>query len=205
MAWFTTMSPAGRRPGRHDTRKDILEAARAMFRSAGYEKATLRAIAEKAGVDPALIHHYFGGKAGLFTAVMQLPRDPRAVAEEARRSGKGGRGARVVERFLEQWERTSRAGRPGAGFITLAEAVLASPEAADATREFLSERVWSKADHAGQDDTLLQRRAALVSSQLVGLAWARYVMRIEPLDSAPIAQIAKWAGPTIDRYREGRL
>jgi AcrR family transcriptional regulator len=71
----------GRRPGRSDTRAEILAAARAEFAGRGFEGATVRGIARAAGVDPALVHHYFGSKEKVFLAAMEFPVDPAAVIE----------------------------------------------------------------------------------------------------------------------------
>jgi AcrR family transcriptional regulator len=128
------MSPAGRRPGGQDTRSLILTAARAEFRDRGYTAATIRQVAKRAGVDPALVYHYFADKAGLFVASISLPADPRAVQEQARRGGLDG--ARIVERFLAQWE--EGVAEPGQPFITLAQAMTTSPEVATAVRQFLT-------------------------------------------------------------------
>ena len=134
------MSPAGRRPGGADTRAEILAAARAEFGERGYTAATVRQVARRARVDPALVYHYFADKAGLFVACLNLPADPREVQIQAR----GGEldGARIAERFLAQWE--EGATEPGKSFVTLVQAVSSAPEVARAVREFLTERVWAR-------------------------------------------------------------
>jgi AcrR family transcriptional regulator len=166
----------------------------------GYERSSVRGIARRAGVDPALVYHYFDGKAGLFVALLDLARDPRAVMDEASRAG-AGRGARIVTGFLEAWE--AGGGSGSSRFLTAMQAVCASPEAAAALREFLTERVWSRHD-PGTDPTLTLRRT-LVASQLFGVAWQRYALRTEPLASATPEQIGAWVGPTVDRYLDAPL
>lgn len=193
------MSPAGRRPGSPGTREAILAAARAEFAAAGYTAASIRQVARRAGVDPALVYHYFTGKPELFTACLQLPADPRQVSTDARRGPPNG--ARIVERFLAQWE--DDPAEPGGSFVTLVQAVSSAPEAARALREFLTERVWAYRRHG--DAAAAARTAALISSQLLGTAWARYVIRMEPFASASRAQVAAWVGPTIEAYVTGRL
>jgi AcrR family transcriptional regulator len=188
------MSPAGRRPGAQDTRAVILRAARAEFSEHGYAAATIRQVARRAGVDPALVHHYFADKAGLFVASIDLPADPRAIQAQARQGGLDG--ARIVERFLAQWE--EGAAEPGRPFVTLAQAMSSAPEVATAVREFMTERVWANVPSHGDEET--RARTALVSAQLLGLAWARYVVRMEPLASASRSQVAAWAGPAIEAY-----
>jgi AcrR family transcriptional regulator len=193
----------GRRPGKVDTRAEIVTAARAAFAELGYQGASMRGIAKRAGVDPALVHHYFADKAALFVDTMALPMDPRQVQAQVTAGGHGFSGERLVERFLAQWEM----GPPGAGsssFVTLVQAMAASPTTADAVRQFLSERITT-VGRPGDDDDTERRRRALISSQLLGVAWARYVMRVEPIASAERAEVARWVGPTIDRYAHDDL
>jgi AcrR family transcriptional regulator len=89
--------PAGRRPGGPDTRAEILEAARRAFEDEEYERASIGGIARLAGVDPALVHHYFGDKAMLFVELVHLARDPRDVVERMHAEGPVT-GARIVSR-----------------------------------------------------------------------------------------------------------
>jgi len=197
------VSALGRRPGHPETRAEILEAARALFAADGYEGTSLRAIARLAGVDPALVHHYFADKPALFMAAMRLPFDPRPVQEYGETGGFSG--ARVVQRFIEMWDEAQAS---ETAFVTVAQAVCASPAVADAVREFVGERIFRHAPgDAGraQAAPLAMERRALISSQLIGLAWSRYVMRLEPVASAEPTLIAGWVGPTIDRYAVGEI
>src|SRR5579859_5827900 len=101
------MAVVGRRPGRRDTRADILAAAREAFIEEGYERPSLRSIARRAGVDPALVHHYFDGKPDLYAQALQMGRDLRDVVMEMGRleAERGGcTGADLVEAFLRFWE-----------------------------------------------------------------------------------------------------
>ncbi|HEY7946283.1 MAG TPA: TetR family transcriptional regulator [Acidimicrobiales bacterium] len=197
------MARAGRRPGKADTRAQIIAAARAAFAELGYEQASIRGIARRASVDPALVHHYFADKAELYIETMHLPMDPHQVQADVVDSPGGFSGERLVERFLAQWEMPS-AGAASSSFVTLAQAITASPHTADAMREFLNDRLTFHGI-AGEDEETQRRRRALVSSQLIGLAWNRYVMRLEPMASADRSDIARWVGPTIDRYAQGDL
>src|SRR5271167_2557529 len=127
---------AGRRPGNVDTKGQIVEAAKRVFAAKGYDGASLRAVAREAGVDPALVHHYFDGKASLFVAAMALPFDPRVVADHAASPA----GAGVIEGFLTMWDRAEDS---GSSFASCVAAMAASRSVADAMREFVSDRVWS--------------------------------------------------------------
>jgi AcrR family transcriptional regulator len=197
------MARAGRRPGTADTRSEIVAAARAAFAELGYEQASIRGIARRAAVDPALIHHYFADKSALYIETMHLPMDPQQVQAQVVDGPGGFSGERLVEHFLARWE--TEPARPGSiSFVTLAQAITASPQTADAMREFLNDRLTFHGI-AGEDEETQRRRRALVSSQLLGLAWNRYVMRLEPLASADRRDVARWVGPTIDRYAQGDL
>ena len=190
----------GRRPGQNDTREEILAAARESFGSAGYGGTTIRGVARTAGVDPALVHHFFGNKEGLFGAAMELPFDPAAAVAELLADGTDGLGERVVRTFLEIWD-----GTPGQGpMLALLRSAVTDEKAAESLRAFLT-RVLMRplAQAAGEDRQEL--RANLVASQMVGLAVARYVVRLEPLASAPPDDLASALGRTVDRYLTGPL
>jgi AcrR family transcriptional regulator len=191
----------GRRPGAVDTRGDIVDAAARVFADKGYDGASLRAIAREAGVDPALVHHYFEGKASLFIAAMALPFDPRTVKERA------GTGRRAdgpdVEAFLTMWDQAEGS---GSSFASCLAAMAASPSVADAIREFVAERVWSQlTPPEGEGEAMAERRRALVSSQMMGLAFIRYIMRVPPISTASPKQIAGWVAPTMRRYTDEPL
>jgi AcrR family transcriptional regulator len=192
------VSAVGRRPGKVDTKGDIVDAARRVFAEKGYDRVSLRAVAREAGVDPALVHHYFDGKASLFVAAMALPFDPRTVKEGA---GTGPRASGPdVEGFLTMWD---RAEGTGSDFASCAAAMAASPAVADAMREFVAERVWSLlVPNPDESQAVTARRRALVSSQLMGLAFTRYILRVPPISTASPRQIARWVGPTLKRYTE---
>lgn len=190
------MARTGRRAGDAGTRATIIEAARAEFAGSGYTAATIRAIARRAAVDPALIYHYFADKPSLFVATQELPRDPRDIRRDTQASGSPG--VRLVESFLAQWEADPR--EPGQSFVTLAQAVSSSPEVARSLREFLSERIWACLQDTSAD---AQWRFNAISAQLVGLAWSRYIVRLEPLASAPRQEVAARIGPLIERIMRG--
>ena len=199
---------AGRRPGNADTRGEIVEAAKRVFAAKGYDGASLRAVAREAEVDPALVHHYFDGKASLFVAAMALPFDPRAVAEghadpSSDSASASGIGAIVVSGFLTMWD---HAEGTGSSFAACVAGMAASTSVADAMREFVAERVWNKSPvNEGESDETTRQRRALVSSQLMGLAFTRYILRVPPVSTATPREIAEWAGPTLDRYTVGTI
>ena len=190
------MNPVGRRPGKADTRSEIIDAARRVFAEKGYDGTSLRAVARAAAVDPALVHHYFEGKADLFVSAMALPFDPREVKEHA--EGRGQPGPETVEAFLAMWD---KAEGTGSSFASCLAAMAMSPNVADAMREFVNERVWSaRPPMEGESEAMAKRRTAMISSQLMGLAFIRYILRVPPVATASPKDIGRWAGPTLRRY-----
>ncbi len=188
------MARTGRRPGTGGTRERILAAARSDFGKGGYEGTTIRGIAAQAKVDPALVMHYFESKDGVFRAAVQFPVDPAEFIPRLVAPGLEGLGERLVRFFVETWD--SPAGSP---FLGLIRSVVGNEDAADQLREFVTREVLGRLAHALQLDQP-QLRAALVASQLVGLAMLRYVVRVEPLASARADDVVAWLGPTLQRY-----
>jgi AcrR family transcriptional regulator len=191
---------SGRRPGASGTREAILDAARRAFATHGYHQATIRGVAELAGVDPALVHHYFGTKQGLFVAAVQLPVNPveqlsALLAEDPELVGE-----RLIGVFLSVWDRATNV----SPLLALVRSAVGDEQAAAMLREFITDEVLGRiARQIGSPDAEL--RATLVGSQLVGLIMTRYVIRVEPLASAPSAQVAAAIGPTLQRYLTGDI
>jgi AcrR family transcriptional regulator len=184
----------GRRPGAGGTRDKILGAARKHFATTGFEGGTVRGIATDAGVDPALVLHYFGSKDALFRAAVDFPVDPAEFIPKLLAPGLEGLGERLARFFLDTWD--SPAGRPLLGLI---RSVVASEPAAAMLREFVSREVLARIAVALKVDQP-QLRASLAASQLIGVAMLRYVVKLEPLASAPSATVAAWVAPSIQRY-----
>jgi len=200
------MSPGGRRPGQlSSARDDIIRAARETFAEEGYGGTSLRAVARAAGVDAALIHHYFEGKAGLFIAAMALPFDPRQAQPDAAAADPSPArpGAAVVEGFLTMWD---LAEGTGSSFLSCAGAMAASHAVADAMREFVRARVWPHITPIeGESEETTDARQALVAAQLIGLAHTRYVLRVPPISTASPSDLGRWVGATLERYGAGDL
>jgi AcrR family transcriptional regulator len=188
------MPRTGRRPGAGGTREKILAAARLHFGEAGYDGATIRGIAGEAGVDPALVLHYFGSKEGVFLAAVEFPIDPAVVIPRLLAPGLDGLGTRLAGFFLETWD--SPLGSP---LLALIRSVVGSERAAEVLRDFVSREVLGRLAEALELDQP-QLRASLAASQLVGLAMLRYVVKLEPLASARPEEVAAWLGPSIQRY-----
>ena len=110
-------------------------------------------------------------------------------------------GAMVITVFLSMWD---QAEGTGSSFAACVAGMAASTSVADAMREFVAERIWEKSPvNEGESEDMTRRRRALVSSQLMGLALTRYILRMPPVSTATPAEIAQWAGPTLDTYLFG--
>ncbi|MFD7907630.1 TetR family transcriptional regulator [Kitasatospora sp. NPDC059722] len=185
----------GRRPGGEDTRGAVLEAARAEFGARGYQKASMRAIARAAGVDAALLHHYFGTKDRLFLAALDFPVDPRAVVERVLAGERERVGERVAAFVLGLWEEPAVRDR----LLALLRTAAASEEVAALVRGFMvTELVGRLAGELDLEEPEL--RVELTLSQIVGLAMARYVIQVEPLASAPAERLAPLLARTVQGY-----
>ncbi|MFG1777360.1 TetR family transcriptional regulator [Micromonospora sp. NPDC049051] len=191
----------GRRPGNPDTRRAILDAARAAFAERGFDGASMRAVAAAAGVDPALVHHYFGGKDQLFLAAMHVPVDPAELLPGVLAGDRAGLGERLVRAFLGVWD--SPAGTAG---VALLRSAVSNEWTARLLREFLVTQVLRRIlDQLDVDPVELPLRGSLVASQLIGAAMMRHVVRLEPFASAAPETLVAAIGPTVQRYLTGDL
>ncbi|MEU6644191.1 TetR family transcriptional regulator [Saccharomonospora sp. NPDC046836] len=196
-------SPArrrGRRPAGDDTKAALLEAARGVFAETGYDGATVRAIAARAGVDAAMVNHWFGGKEGLFaTAVLNVPFNLDEVLESVTVDGPDRLGENIVRTFLTRWD-----GAGGEAFVALIRSITTKPEALGTLKNLLISKVLTAVmSTTGSDRTEL--RSALCASQIVGMGMARYVAQIEPLASADIETLVAAIAPTMQRYLTGDI
>jgi AcrR family transcriptional regulator len=195
----------GRRAGDSGTREAILQAAREQFADHGYEGATIRAIAAAAAVDPALVHHFYGTKEGLFAAAMRLPFVPSEAITAALADRPPGQpaGAHLVRTALVLWD------SPGVreAFVGILRSALTSDQAAVMLREFVSEAILVPVASlsGGTDPGQTPFRTALVASHMLGLAMARYILRLPPVATADAGALAEAIGPTIDRYLTGDI
>jgi AcrR family transcriptional regulator len=188
------MARTGRRPGSAGTKDRILAAARTHFGRVGYDGATIRGIAAAAHVDPRLVLHYFDSKDGVFLAAMEFPFDPSAVLPALIEPGLNGLGVRLARFFLETWESPA-----GSRLLGLIRSVVASEQAASLLRDFITKEVLARLAQALELDEP-RLRVSLAASQLIGVAMLRYVIKLEPVTSAPATDLAAWIGPTLQRY-----
>ena len=191
---------SGRRGPEADLRTEILNAARLLFAERGYRDTTMRAVAQSAGVDVALVAYYFGNKEGLFTESMNVPINPREIIGRAFADGLDGAGPRLVQMFLELFE------GPATG--PALAGMLRSAASHESTRKAFSEFVATAI--LGHYEELIPgpdtpRRVMLVGTQLMGMAVLRFVLRIEPMVELPREQLIADLGATVQRYLTGEL
>lgn len=195
---MTSRRSAGRRPGGPDTRGEILDAARESFASKGFGGTSIRGVARDAGVDAALVHHYFGGKDELFVASMALPVNPRLVAAKLLDGPREDLGRRLIETFLAIWESPGGQQRMKA----VIRSAVSTDELARLLRDGITDMIVVPVSAAlGLPDARL--RVSLAASQLIGMAMMRYLFELEPLASASPAEVADRIGPVLQSYLTG--
>ncbi|MDT7786468.1 MAG: hypothetical protein QOF58_4887 [Pseudonocardiales bacterium] len=190
----------GRRAAGEDTRAALIAAARETFVEKGYDGATVRAIAARAGVDAAMVNHWFGGKEGLFAqSVLQLPFDPAEILKRLLDGPVDTAGERIIRTFVTVWDATG-----GGTFAALIRSVTSQEAVANALKSFLVNAIFSKVlKEFGAEQAEL--RATLCATQMVGLGIVRYVVHFEPLASVDIDTVVKAIAPNMQRYLTGSL
>jgi len=185
----------GRRPAGEDTRAAILCAARAEFSAKGYDASSLRAIARLAEVDPALVHHYFDGKAALFVEAMSFPVNPSSLIDAILAGPREHVGERLAGTFFDIWD--SPHGRER--LVALIRSAVSNEDAARMLREFLAREVFAKVA-LSMDVPQPHLRAGMAAAQMIGLAMMRYVIGFEPVVRASVDELVALVAPTLQRY-----
>lgn len=190
----------GRPPGTSDTRERILISARDLFARNGIDKTSIRAVAADAGVDPALVHHYYGTKQQLFAAAIHIPIDPMDVLKPLRETPVDLIGYALPSILLPLWDSDL-----GKGFIATIRSMLGGSEVG-LLRSFLQEviaaEIGPRVDDPVGSGVI---RVQFVASQLVGVVMARYILELDPFKSLPVQQIAETIAPNLQRYLTGDL
>ncbi|MFF8640107.1 TetR family transcriptional regulator [Streptomyces sp. NPDC015345] len=184
-------APASAAPPRRSdaTRAGILAAARERFAADGYERATIRAIARDARIDPSMVMRYYGNKEGLFAAAtsvdLRMPDFTRVPREDV--------GRHLVTHVLDVWE--------DAGELTaLLRVGITNKAGAERMREIFAEQLLPVAREVCPDPAEAPTRAALCAAQVLGLALTRYVLRFPPSAALTREEITDWLAPTLQRY-----
>lgn len=207
----------GRRKGASEAKGEIVTAARELFAEHGYTATSMRAVARRASVDPALVHHYFDGKSELFAATMQLGINPGQILARVTAGDRDVAGEAVARSFFGIWDDPQRR----IAFVAMARSALSSPEASRALGEFLSTEIFERVvvahravaepamvDHqlsalegAGQEPTSGERlRAGLAASQMLGLGIMRYVVEMPAVRDASLEDLVELLAPTLQHY-----
>lgn len=185
----------GRPRGGSDSRERILAAAVDEFGEHGYDGSTVRSIAGRAGVDSALVHHYFGTKADLFAEAVGIPLRPDIDVPGIVAGPRAEVGERLVRYVLESFERPEVRRRG----VMLIRTAIGSRVTSPLLAGFLSRELIGRiASELGVADAEL--RATLVASQIAGLLVTRYVLKLGPIAAAPADELVAWIGPTVQRY-----
>jgi AcrR family transcriptional regulator len=191
----------GRRPGNQDTRGQIITAARHAFAAKGFAGASMRAIAAEAGVDAALIHHYFENKQQLFLATVALPLDMPQKLENIAVGDRDGMGERLVRTVLGVWDSDLQP-----SLVAAVRTTLTDPALTKSVGEFLALEIIGHLLH--RDDLPAEeanRRAGLAASQILGLVMGRYVLQLPFLVGRRTEDLVIEVGPTVQRYLDGRI
>ena len=194
------MRRPGRPPGTTDSRDRILANARELFAHNGFDRTSIRAIAAAAGVDSALVHHYFGTKQQLFAAAIEFPVDPMTVFGPIRETPADELGLALPSLLLPLWD-----SEMGSGLVATVRSLLAGSDIS-LVRSFVQEMI--SAEIAPRIDTPPgsgRIRVQFVASQLVGVVMARYIIKLEPFATLPAQQIAETIAPSLQHYLTGEL
>jgi AcrR family transcriptional regulator len=189
------MSRTGRRPGTPDTRDVILAVARRQFATSGYDATSLRGIATEAGVDPALLIHYFGTKEGLFTAATGLP----AGLPELFGRLDGGSLSESAEALVRGYLQVVDSDQSRNAILALVRSAVSNEKAATTFREFVTAELLPVIGRLTERQNA-PLRASLVAAQLVGIAVLRHVVRVGPVARATPDEIVALVAPVIEQY-----
>jgi len=212
----------GRRPlGSPDARRAVLDAARELFAELGFERTTMRAVAARAGVDPALIYHYFGDKDGLLFAALQPPADAATVFAGLAAAGTGRTGTdrtgtdrtgtdrtgadrtgeELVRRLIGLWEERPEVREQ---MVAIIRTALSHDHAAGLLRDILSSFILAALSDVLADDRR-ELRVALIGSHIGGLMLARYILKVPGAAAASPEDLVQAVGPTVQRYLTGDI
>jgi AcrR family transcriptional regulator len=181
-------------------RDAILAAARAVFGELGYDAATIRGVAARSGVDPALIYHYFGSKQQLFVAAMELPAAWRATMPVLVASPRESLGEHMARFMLGLWE--DAAVQPL--LLGLLRSAVSDPLAAEMVRQLLTDGPLVAISEAlGMPDGRL--RAQMAGSHVMGVALLRHILHVEPVASADLEALVRLVSPALQHYLTGDL
>jgi AcrR family transcriptional regulator len=185
----------GRRPGAQPTRQNIVDAAREVFAAKGFRGATVRAIAEAVDVDPGMIRHYFGTKAGLFAATLEFPTDAPTRIVASLTGNPADLGERLTRTYLELWEDPQTRHQ----MVIATRASLTDDEAMDRSRPMIANMIRQAdiTDVPGPDPT---KRFAVAMAHLLGVATVRHISKVPPLCEMSFEEVIAHTAPAIQLH-----
>jgi AcrR family transcriptional regulator len=191
-----------RRPGRwrsgEQSKQRILQTARDLFGQHGYGGTTVRAIATAAGVDPAMVFYFFGTKQGLFGAAIEMSDNVAPAIESIFTGSLDAIGERIVRTLLENLDKSDRA-----PLVMLTRSAPTDNKSEALLREFIDREITGRlAAMLDTPDAAL--RAGMVNVHILGLAVARYIVRIEPIASSSVDELVTRFGPLVQHCLTGR-
>ncbi|MDJ0393210.1 TetR family transcriptional regulator [Rhodococcus sp. G-MC3] len=191
---------SGRRPGQSGTRERILAVARTRFAGSGFDKTSVRSVAADAGVDSALVHHYFGTKRELFVAAIELPIDPGIILQPVLAADTNVLGEALITAVMNVWESDQ-----GEAVVAAFRSLIVEGDTT-LIGSFLMEVVLREiAARVDEPPGSAPERFTLVATQMSGLLLTRYILKLEPIASMPQARVIASIGPTLQRYLTGPL
>jgi AcrR family transcriptional regulator len=191
MAEHDTRRRAGRWRSGEESRQRVLQAARDLFAQHGFGSTSVRAIAAAAGVDPAMVFYFFGTKQGLFNAAVDMSDAVPPAIEAIFDGALATIGERIVRTLVTNLDRSDRT-----PLVTLTRSAPTDAQSEALLREFIDREITARlAALLGTPDAAL--RAGLVNVQILGLAVARYIVRVEPIASASVDELAATLGPVV--------
>jgi len=190
----TRVARAGRRPGPTTTPEQILDAARALFAERGYQGTTMRAVAERAGVNAALVHHYFKAKERLFIAALRMPLNPAEVVATLLAAGPR---EEFAQRFVRFFVRAWRDPVTGQRLQAVVRSAVGTKQGAASIRELAEDVLLDRVSAALGVSKL---RVATAITHLIGLMLGSTIIGIEPLASASEDELVELVAPAIAHY-----
>jgi AcrR family transcriptional regulator len=173
-------------------REAILSAARARFAADGYDRATVRAIAADAGIDPSMVMRYFGSKRQLFALTAEFDlRLPDLAATPREQVGRV-----LATHLLDRWEDDD-------GLKILLRAATTDDDAADRMRAILATQLARRIAELTGEETTAATRPGFVATQALGVAMCRYIVRLPPVVAMTPTELVAWLAPTLQRYLVG--
>jgi AcrR family transcriptional regulator len=191
-----TTKRRGRRQGEPVSRDAVLTAAKKRFAMEGYEKTTLRAIAQDAHVDPSMVLYLFGSKEELFRESLRLIVDPEVLVAALTGDDDPDIGTRLVRTYLRIWETPDTA----ASMRAMLQSATSNTDAHEAFRGFMQNYVLTAVSGVLGGGEQARLRAMLAASQLVGTAMLRYIIEVPPLATLSADEVVKVIAPTVTRY-----